>query len=98
MDKTLRNILIVTAIIIATIGITLTLIKLSSQQAEPQQGFAYRATIEENFKRDLSVLTTDINQQIAVFNATKQDLQQQIDYAQEQKNLTRVTIPSLSFH
>ena len=99
MNKTLRNILIVITIIIATTLTVISIIRLTNKpQQEPQQGFAYWATIEEELKRDLASQTLAINQQIAVFNDIKRDLQQEINYAKEQKDLLRVQDVPLAFH
>ncbi len=95
MNKTRLKIAITMVILVAT---TATLFWIWRTQQEPQQDFTYRATVEEDKKRELASLTIAINQQIAIFKDKQRDLQQEINYAQEQKNLTRVTIPSLSFH
>lgn len=101
MTKLTRNILIILTIIITTAVLTgtifLTVTSIKKQQ-EPVQDFTYRVTIEENLRVELASETIAINQQIAIFNDTKRDLDQQILYAREQKNLLRAQDIPLAFH
>ena len=95
MNKTQLKITINVVILAAT---TATLFWIWRTPPEPQQDFTYRATVEEDKKRELASLTIAINQQIAIFKDKKRTLEQEIGYAKEQKDSLRVQDVPLSFH
>ena len=97
MNKAQQNILKITITMAILAATTATLFWIWRTPPE-QENFTYRATVEEDKKRELASLTTAINQQIAIFTDKKRTLEQEIGYAKEQKNLLRVQDVPLAFH